>query len=113
MAKKGLRSWVKENWVDIANKKSDGSYPKCGRSSGEKRKNYPKCVPIAKARGMSKGQKRSAVARKQKASNTGPKPSNVRTLAKNGGYMGSFIKLDIDGKTIGNPSLKKYYKGMV
>ena len=27
MAKKGLRSWVQENWVDIANKKSDGSYP--------------------------------------------------------------------------------------
>ena len=43
MAEKGLRSWVKENWVDIANKKSDGSYPKCGRSGGEKRKNYPKC----------------------------------------------------------------------
>ena len=38
MAKKGLRSWVKENWVDIANKRSDGSYPKCGRSGGEKRK---------------------------------------------------------------------------
>ena len=38
MAKKGLRAWVKENWVDIANKKSDGSYPKCGRSGGEKRK---------------------------------------------------------------------------
>ena len=46
----GLRNWVKENWVDIANKKSDGSYPKCGRSGGEKRSNYPKCVPIAKAR---------------------------------------------------------------
>jgi len=30
MAKKGLRAWVKENWVDIANKKPDGSYPKCG-----------------------------------------------------------------------------------
>ena len=44
----GLREWVKQNWVDIANKKSDGSYPKCGRSGGEKRKNYPKCVPIAK-----------------------------------------------------------------
>ncbi len=40
MAKKGLRAWVKENWVDIANKRSDGSYPKCGRSGGEKRKNY-------------------------------------------------------------------------
>ena len=57
MAKKGLRSWVKENWVDIANKKPDGSYPKCGRSGGEKRKNYPKCVPAAKAAGMSKSQK--------------------------------------------------------
>ena len=41
MAKNGLRKWVKDNWVDIANKKSDGSYPKCGRSGGEKRKNYP------------------------------------------------------------------------
>ena len=70
----GLRKWVQENWVDIANRKSDGSYPKCGRSGGEKRKNYPKCVPIAKARAMSKGQRASAVKRKQQASNTGPKP---------------------------------------
>ena len=82
MAKKGLRSWVQENWVDIANKKSDGSCPKCGRSGGEKRKNYPKCVPIAKARAMSKGQKASAVKRKQQAANTGPKPSNVATIKK-------------------------------
>ena len=82
MAKKGLRSWVQENWVDIANKKSDGSYPKWGRSGGEKRKNYPKCVPIAKARAMSKGQKASAVKRKQQAANTGPKPSNVATIKK-------------------------------
>ena len=118
MAEKGLRSWVKENWVDIANKKSDGSYPKCGRSGGEKRKKYPKCVPIAKARAMSKGQRAGAVARKQAKSNTGPTPSRAATFAKRkkamaGGYMGSFIKLDVDGKTIGNPSLKKYYKGMV
>ena len=35
MAKKGLRSWVQENWVDIANKKPDGSYPKFGRSGGD------------------------------------------------------------------------------
>ena len=82
MAKKGLRSWVQENWVDIANKKSDGSYPKCGRYGGEKIKNYPKCVPIAKARAMSKGQKASAVKRKQQAANTGPKPSNVATIKK-------------------------------
>jgi len=77
----GLRKWVQENWVDIANRKPDGSYPKCGRSGGEKRKNYPKCVPIAKARAMSKGQRASAVKRKQQASNTGPKPSNVKTFA--------------------------------
>ena len=78
----GLRKWVGEKWVDIANKKADGSYPKCGRSGGEKRKNYPKCVPLAKARSMSRGQKASAVRRKQKASNKGPKPSMVKTIVK-------------------------------
>ena len=82
MAKKGLRAWVKENWVDIANRKSDGSYPKCGRSGGEKRKNYPKCVPIAKARAMSKGQRAGAVRRKQAKANTGPKPSRAATFCK-------------------------------
>ena len=82
MAKKGLRAWVKENWVDIANKRSDGSYPKCGRSGGEKRKNYPKCVPLANARRMTEGQRRSAVARKRAAANVGPKPTNVKTFAK-------------------------------
>ena len=82
MAKKGLRAWVKENWVDIANKRPDGSYPKCGRSGGEKRKNYPKCVPIAKARRMSKGQRAGAVRRKQAVANTGPTPSRAATFAK-------------------------------
>ena len=56
MAKKGLRSWVQENWVDIANKRPDGSYPKCGRSGGEKRK--------------------------QAKANTGPTPSRAATFAK-------------------------------
>jgi hypothetical protein len=78
----GLRKWVQENWVDIANRRPDGSYPKCGRSGGEKRKNYPKCVPIAKARAMSRGQKASAVKRKQQAGNIGPRPSNVKTILK-------------------------------
>jgi len=31
---------------------------------------------------MSKGQKKSAVSRKQKAGNVGPKPSNVKTIVK-------------------------------
>jgi len=100
MAKKGLRAWVKENWVDIANKKSDGSYPKCGRSGGEKRKNYPKCVPIAKARAMSKGQRAGAVKRKQAKANTGPTPSRAATFAKrkkamNGGIIDMTRMYDI------------------
>ena len=67
---------------------------------------------------MTKSQKASAVKRKRAAGNTGPKPTNVKTFTKrtkaaNGGYIGSFIKLDVDGKTVGNPSYKKYYKGMI
>ena len=36
---KGLRAWVRANWVDIANPKKGGGFPKCGRSKGEKRRN--------------------------------------------------------------------------
>ena len=126
MAEKGLRAWVKENWVDIANKRPDGSYPKCGRSGGEKRKKYPKCVPIAKARAMSKGQRAGAVKRKQAKANQGPTPDRAATFAKrdkkaNGGmikqaqqnYKGSYISGDLGGVEVSNPSLKKYYKGML
>ena len=128
MAEKGLRAWVKENWVDIANKKPDGSYPKCGRSGGEKRKNYPKCVPIAKARAMSKGQRAGAVRRKQAKANTGPTPSRAATFAPkrkkaaSGGsigdkmirqaqknYTGSYVSGDLGGVKVGNKSYKKYY----
>ena len=124
MAKKGLRAWVKENWVDIANKRPHGSYPKCGRSGGEKRKNYPKCVPIAKARAMTKGQRAGAVRRKQALSNTGPTPSRAATFAKTkrkkastGGsmqtYIGRSIKGEYGGVNLSNPSYIKYYKGMI
>ena len=128
MAEKGLRAWVKENWVDIANRRKDGSYPKCGRSGGEKRKNYPKCVPIAKARRMTKGQRAGAVRRKQAKANTGPTPSRAATFAKrtkksDGGnamvnqaqknYIGSYVSGDLGGVKVGNPSYKKYYKGLV
>jgi hypothetical protein len=78
-----LRKWVAEKWVDIGAKRADGSFAPCGRSKGEKRKGYPKCVPLAKARAMSEGQRRSAVARKRAASNTGPKPKNVPTFTRN------------------------------
>jgi len=112
----GLRKWVAEKWVDIGAPKKDGKYQPCGRSKGSKRK-YPKCVPLAKARSMSAGQKASAVKRKRAASNTGPKPTNVKTIvrkkAADGGYIGSFINLNVDGKTYSNPSYKKYYRGMI
>ena len=62
-----LRKWTSENWVDIANRKKGGGFPKCGRSKGEKRKNYPKCVPAAKAKSMSASQRTAAVSRKKKA----------------------------------------------
>ena len=82
MAQNGLRKWVAEKWVDIGTRRKDGSFAPCGRSKGEKRKGYPKCVPLAKARSMSEGQRRSAVQRKRAAGNTGPKPKNVVTFSK-------------------------------
>jgi hypothetical protein len=82
MAQNGLRKWVAEKWVDIGTRRKDGSFAPCGRSKGEKRKGYPKCVPLAKARAMSEGQRRSAVKRKRAAGNTGPKPKNVKTFTR-------------------------------
>ncbi len=79
---KGLRAWVKANWVDIDNPKKGGGFPKCGRSKGEKRRNYPKCVPAAKARAMTPAQRRAAVSRKKTAERRprkGQKPNYART----------------------------------
>ena len=112
MAEKGLRAWVKEKWVDIGAPKKDGKYQPCGRSKGSKRK-YPKCVPLAKASRMSEGQKRSAVKRKRTAGNPGGKPTNVRTFASQGGYIGKSINSNYGGATLSNPSYVKYYKGMI
>ena len=128
MAKNGLDKWFKQKWVDIGSKRKDGSFAKCGRSKQKKdaKRKYPKCVPLAKARSMSEGQRKSAVARKRAAANVGPKPTNVATFAKrkkaaDGGminqaqknYRGSYISGDLGGVEVSNPSLKKYYKGML
>ena len=118
---KGLAKWFKQDWVDIGSKKKGGGFAKCGRSKQKKdaKRKYPKCVPRAKAASMSESQRKSAVSRKRsKAQGVGGKPTNVKTFAKRskaaeGGYMGTFIKLGVDGKVSGNPSYKKYYKGMV
>ena len=123
MAKNGLDKWFKQKWVDIGSKRKDGSFAKCGRSKQKKdaKRKYPKCVPLAKARSMSEGQRRSAVARKRAAANVGPKPTNVKTFAKRtkaakgyaAGYIGKSIKSEYGGVTLSNPSYVKYYKGMI
>ena len=123
MAKNGLKKWFDQKWVDIGSKRKDGSFAKCGRSKQKKdaKRKYPKCVPLAKARSMSEGQRRSAVARKRAAANVGPKPTNVKTFAKRtkaakgyaAGYMGKSIKSEYGGGTLSNPSYVKYYKGMI
>ena len=128
MAKNGLDKWFKQKWVDIGSKRKDGSFAKCGRSKQKKdaKRKYPKCVPLAKARSMSEGQRKSAVARKRAAANVGPKPTNVATFAKrkkaaDGGmikqaqkdYRGTYISGNLGGVEVSNPSLRKYYKGML
>ena len=82
MAKNGLRKWVKDKWVDIGAPKKGGGFKPCGRSKGEKRRNYPKCLPIAKVRSMSASQRASAVSRKKKAerrTRKGKKPNYAKT----------------------------------
>jgi len=86
-----LNKWFKEKWVNIG-KKVDGKHPPCG-TSGEK-SGYAKCVPAAKAAGMSKKEKESATRRKRAAQNDadrggkdsagqGKKPIYVSTKPKN------------------------------
>ena len=120
-----LKKWVNEKWVDIGAPKKDGKYQPCGRSKGSKRK-YPKCVPLAKATRMTKSQKESAVKRQRAAGNPGGKPTNVSTFTKrnkksDGGmikqaqrnYDGSYMSGSLGGVEVSNPSLRKYYKGML
>ena len=123
MAKNGLDKWFKQKWVDIGSRKKDGSFAKCGRSKqkADSKRKYPKCVPLAKATRMTKGERASAVKRKRAAGNTGPKPTNVKTFTRKkafaGGrmqkYMGRSIKGEYGGVNLSNPSSVKYYKGML
>ena len=129
MAKNVLDKWFKQKWVDIGSKKKDGSFAKCGRSKqkADAKRKYPKCVALANATRMSDSQRASAVKRKRAvAQGVGGKPTNVATFAKrkkaaDGGmikqaqrnYTGSYISGDLGGVKVGNPSLKKYYKGML
>ena len=122
MASNGLDKWFKQKWVDIGSKRKDGSYAKCGRSKqkADAKRKYPKCVPLAKATRMTKGERARAVKRKRAAGNTGPKPTNVKTFtrkkASTGGmqkYICRSIRGEYGGVNLSNPSSVKYYKGML
>ena len=92
MAKNGLKKWFAQKWVDIGSKRKDGSFAKCGRSKqkADAKRKYPKCVPLAKARRMTEGQRSSAVSSKRsKAQGVGGKPTNVKTILKKS--MGGLI----------------------
>jgi len=80
----GLTKWFKQKWVDIGRPKKNGKYQPCGRGKAKMgRKGYPKCVPLARARTMSKAQIKSAVRRKRAVKQgVGGRPTNVRTIAK-------------------------------
>ena len=88
--KKGLRQWVRDKWVDIANRRADGSFPPCGRSKAKtSSKGYPKCRPSVKVSSktpktsgqMTEGQKRAATKRKRsKRQGVGGKPTVVKIL---------------------------------
>ena len=83
-----LKDWFgkgpKGDWVDIGAPKKKGKFQACGRKSTKtSKRKYPKCVPRSTARSMSKGQIKSAVARKRaKAQGVKAKPTMVRTFKK-------------------------------
>ena len=60
----GLPKWYGEKWVDLSRPKKGGGWHQCGRTQAGSAA-YPKCVPEAKARRMSKKQIESAVRRKR------------------------------------------------
>ena len=130
MAKNGLDKWFKQKWVYIGSKRKDGSFAPCGRSKQKKdaKRKYPKCVPLAKATRMTKGERASAVKRKRAvAQGVGGKPTNVKTFTRKkknmGGsagensmvrqaqrnYTGSYVQGDLGGVQVGNKSLQKFY----
>ena len=97
--KGGLTEWFGKgsigDWVDIGAPKKDGKFQSCGRKSTKtSKRKYPKCVPRAKARSMSKEQITSAVRRKRaKAQGVGGKPTNVKTFKAKAGGLASKIAI--------------------
>jgi len=72
----GTTEWLNEKWVDIC---TDDLKP-CGRGKGEKRGGYPKCLPKAKAKKMTKAQRKDACKRKRAAEKRSKGQTYVSTM---------------------------------
>lgn len=87
----GLTQWYAEKWVDISRKGDVGGFAPCGRKRA-KQGDYPKCVPLWKAKKMTEKEKRSAIRRKRelergaklpKKGKPGRPPLHSKTFVKN------------------------------
>jgi hypothetical protein len=62
-----LKKWVKQNWVRIG---TDGNIKgKCGTSKNKK--NPDRCLPMSKAKSLSKSQRAATAKKKKKAGSKG------------------------------------------
>ena len=78
----------------LRSKRKDGSFSKCGRWwRKKKKKKYPKCVPLAKARRMSKGQRAGAVKRKRNQILGGHRQTPQRLQKRKKAAMGGIIDM--------------------
>ena len=79
----GLKTWFKQNWVDIGSKRKDGSFAKRKRAAF--------------------GGSMSPTSDKRNS----PMNNMMKEAQRN--YKGSFIKGSLGGIKVSNPSYMKYY----
>ena len=94
-----LKKWREQNWVRIG---TDGAIKgECGTS--ENKKNPDRCLPLAKARSLSK-KDRSETAKKKKSSNktvvANTKKAKVRNMENGGAVAETKAKRPFNGKKI-------------
>tara|TARA_B100000780_G_C20793914_1_gene315238 strand:- start:31 stop:405 length:375 start_codon:yes stop_codon:yes gene_type:complete len=94
-----LKKWREQNWVRIG---TDGAIKgECGTSKNKK--NPDRCLPLAKARSLSK-KDRSETAKKKKSSNktvvANTKKAKVRNMENGGAVAETKAKRPFNGKKI-------------
>ena len=96
-----LKKWVKQNWVRIG---TDGEIKgKCGTSKDKK--NPDRCLPMAKAKSLSKEERASTARKKKKEGRKGKtvvkntKTATVKYMSKGGDPSETTAKRPFRGKT--------------